>query len=155
MPPAKNKNATRKETIAFPAAPKDCSLIKASVVTPMTTMMPPSFANQLVPSASSRAEIAFMRSFIVGLGAGTRSGEVGRGVEMRAAAAGGIAACGGGGGIAGVCGIAEGGMAFGGTGGGVGFASGGGVCAGASGFGSSGVVGVGGFCGTGDGVGTI
>src|SRR5271170_8022632 len=103
MPPAKNKNATRKETIAFPAAPKDCSLISPIVVTPMTTMMPPSFANQLVPSASSRAEIALMRSFIVGLGAGVRRGENGGGVEMRAVAAGGIAA-GCGGGITGVCG---------------------------------------------------
>jgi len=33
-----------------------------------------------------------MRSFIVGLGTGTRSGEIGGGVEMRKEAAGGIAA---------------------------------------------------------------
>jgi len=33
-----------------------------------------------------------MRSFIVGLGAGVRSGENGGGVKLRAAAAGGIAA---------------------------------------------------------------
>jgi len=33
-----------------------------------------------------------MRSFIVGLGAGTRSGEVSGALEMRATAAGGIAA---------------------------------------------------------------
>ena len=62
------------------------------VVIPTTTMMPPSFANQLVPSASSRAEIALMRSFIVGLGAGVRSGENAGEVKVRAAAAGGIAA---------------------------------------------------------------
>src|ERR1700721_2491364 len=83
--------------MAFPAAPKDCSLYKPMVVTPMTTMMPPSLANQLVPRASSRAEIAFMRSRMVGRGAGGRRGENGGGGETRAAAGGGSAAGGGGG----------------------------------------------------------
>src|SRR5271165_1145378 len=152
MPPAKNRNATRKETIAFPAAPKDCSLIKASVVRPMTTMMPPSLANQLVPSASSRAEIAFMRSFIVGRGAGVRRGENGGGVEMRADTVGGIAA-GCGGGIVGVCAIAGGTTTFGGAGGRVGFDSGTGACgAGASGLGSIGFGSVGVTGGTASGV---
>src|SRR5277367_596428 len=111
----------------------------------MTTMMPPSFANQLVPSASSRAEIALMRSFIVGLGAGVRRGENGGGVEMRAVAAGGIAA-GCGGGITGVCGTPEGGDIFGSAAGGVGCAAGGGTGGagtrglGSAGFGSSGTV---------------
>src|SRR5579863_5371649 len=130
------------------------------VVTPMTTMIPPSLANQLVPRASSRAEIAFMRSRMVGLGAGVRSGEDGGGVETRAAAAGGIAAGSGGvnGGAAGAWGIAGGALILGGAGGGVGFGRRGGACgAGASGvgstgfgskgLGSTGTAGAGGFCG--------
>src|SRR5580692_935370 len=147
MPPAKSRKATRKATIAFPAAPKDCSLIKASVVTPMTTMLPPSFANQLVPRASSSAEIAFMRSLIVGFGAEARRGENECGVETRVGAGG---TAGGGGGIAGLAGLGGivcGMTTFGGAGG-VGLATGGGACAaGASGFGSSGGAGARGFSG--------
>ena len=91
----------------------------------------------------TRAEIAFMRSFIVGRGAEVRRGENGGGVKTRAAAAGGIAC--GCGGIAGAGGAVGGAITFGGACGRIRFDSGTGGCAvGASGFGSIGFGTVGG-----------
>lgn len=104
-------------------------------------------ANQLVPSSSSMDETV-LRCGWAGCGAGVFKGEVKEGVEVRAAAAGGIAA-GGAGGVAGACGAAGGVMVLGGiagvTAGGAGFgAVGVGGCAtGAAGFGSTGVEGAG------------
>src|SRR6476646_2529578 len=111
---------------ALPAGPRFCSASLPSKARPITVMITPSLANQLAPRTSSMEETDFMRCSSVGLGGGTRSGEVGGDDETRAAAAGGTAA-GEVSGTAGDFGTAGGEIIFGGATGGEGVAPGGGA----------------------------
>ena len=93
-------------------------------------------ANQLAPRSSSMEETVFAGLACAGCGAAVFSGDAKDGVEVRAAAAGGLA------GVAGVCGTGEGTITFGevatGAGFSVGSSGGAGGGAGAVGLGSTG-----------------